>query len=387
MVDVGWYPDPERVDTIRYWNGATWTERSATREALPVAAAKPSGVVSRPQPRLIRSASEAEEVAAEWLRWFGFEGAQTTGTRVDGGVDVRGRALVAQVKMHLAPVSRADLQRIHAVAVSERAVAVVFSLSDYLREAQEWAEAVRMALFRFSYAGEAEPVNSYAVALFEQARQHSRLPPEAESPWWAIPLGCDDATAYWTLMPRQGFFQRQQDQIMWVRQGWLPVATFRYEFTYVAVQGGWGHQFRFGEAAAAIEMTEGYAVGVPPSFANMIQVPAEWMNLRPRFGIDELGEMILGARHRHNPWFPANRAHDVALHRFNVPPNVANLQISSTGTFLMPIFTALIAGPDGYRIAVVEGITGELDRHLSAHFTWHAPRLLDELYDGRPLGL
>ncbi|MCL2394532.1 MAG: hypothetical protein FWC87_07565 [Acidimicrobiaceae bacterium] len=215
----------------------------------------------------------------------------------------------------------------------------------------------------------------------EAPTQHRNL-------WWAIPLGCDDETAYWSLTPHHGLFRREQ--IRWLSQGWLPVATFRYEFTYLAPRGGWGDKFRFGASNAAIEMLEGYAIGVPPSPAEMIQVPAAWINLRPRYGVDELAEMIVRARQRSVSPYGWNRPQwdrrpDLTLHRFNVPAGVGNLKIIGTGTFLMPIYTALIAAADGNRIAVVEGITGRLDHHLSAHFTWHAPSLVDHLYDGRPV--
>lgn len=26
---AGWYPDPEQVDTVRYWDGSAWTEQRA----------------------------------------------------------------------------------------------------------------------------------------------------------------------------------------------------------------------------------------------------------------------------------------------------------------------------------------------------------------------
>ncbi|WP_363320425.1 DUF2510 domain-containing protein [Pseudonocardia sp.] len=27
----GWYPDPERGDLLRWWNGSAWTESTAPR--------------------------------------------------------------------------------------------------------------------------------------------------------------------------------------------------------------------------------------------------------------------------------------------------------------------------------------------------------------------
>lgn len=30
MSDSGWYPDPDRADQLRYWDGTTWTEHTTT---------------------------------------------------------------------------------------------------------------------------------------------------------------------------------------------------------------------------------------------------------------------------------------------------------------------------------------------------------------------
>ena len=32
-IAAGWYPDPERADGLRYWDGAAWTEHRAPRPA------------------------------------------------------------------------------------------------------------------------------------------------------------------------------------------------------------------------------------------------------------------------------------------------------------------------------------------------------------------
>jgi Protein of unknown function (DUF2510) len=391
MAEAGWYPDPDRANALRYWDGATWTEGRAPREAGSLAQLAPPGLLDRPAPRLIRSRSDAEEIAVEWLRWFGFRDAHSTVAGTDGLVDVRGTAMVAHVQTQLIPAGQPDLRRLHSIAAVERAVSIFFSLNDYTPEGKGWAEEVGIALFRFTHAGEAEPVNSYADAILMRAEHQLPRPEEPESLWWAIPIGCDDQTACDSLQPQQGWFQRPSEWILWVRQGWLPIATFRYDYTFVPVP--WGDQFRnqrvqgvsyvpprgprrehrIGQAAVAIEMVEGYAVGVPPSAEGMMRVPAWYMNLRPRYAVDDLSEMILKARH------------EIAITRYNEPPNTVNLHFTPTGTFLMPFFAALIATPNGYRIAVAEGIRGRLDQHLSAHFTRYAPGLLDDLYEGRPV--
>ena len=119
----------------------------------------------RPTPRLIRSPADAETAAADWMRFFGFADANPTPPGADGGVDVRSTAAVAQVKAHMTPVGRPDLQRLHGVAVSEGRKGLFFSLMYYSPQALAWADEVGMALFRFDYSGEPEPMNDAAAAI------------------------------------------------------------------------------------------------------------------------------------------------------------------------------------------------------------------------------
>src|ERR1700677_1094483 len=240
MPDAGWYPDPGGVAAQRYWDGSSWTNRTSggqDGDSWQTQGSVPSPTrTGRPQARLIRSPYEAEEVAAEWLRWFGFNDAERPPEGADGGVDVRGRSLVAQVKMHMVPVGRPDLQRLHGVAVTETAVSVFFSLTDYTREAREWADQVGMALFRFSVAGEAEPVNSYAASLAQQAeyRMAQGLPPPPPMP--GLPINCTDEAASRLLAPKRVGL-RGTDQIVWIRQGWIPIGSATYDYTYINTRG------------------------------------------------------------------------------------------------------------------------------------------------------
>ena len=77
--------------------------------------------------RTIRSPDDAEQVAAEWMRHLGFGDARCTGAGTDGGVDVRSREAVAQVKAQLTPVGRPELQALYGVARSEGCQPLFFS--------------------------------------------------------------------------------------------------------------------------------------------------------------------------------------------------------------------------------------------------------------------
>jgi hypothetical protein len=70
----------------------------------------------KPQLRLVRDAGEAEEMAAEWVRWLGWSKARRTQATGDGGIDVlcknaKGTSKVAaQVKFEALPTGRPVLQ-------------------------------------------------------------------------------------------------------------------------------------------------------------------------------------------------------------------------------------------------------------------------------------
>ena len=402
--EAGWYADPAGTSTLRYWDGSYWTEhvkngdmaevvnlRSSTAETPPDPAPPPppppppSAVNARPQPRLIRSPEEAEHVAAEWLRWFGFADAQTTGRGADGGVDVRGRSMVAQVKMHMVPVARPDLQRLYGVATTEDAVSVFFSLTDYTRDAKEWADQVGMALFRFSPAGEAEPVNSFAATLMQ--RGESRLV-ETQSQRSTLPgleIGCSDAAASQALTPRRTGLRRP-DQVVWIRQGWLPFASLIYDYTYMSVRRKKQQQL-FAQRTASIELVSGSAIATPAS-SRTPPVSVDEIKLLPRFQAEDLVEAIRQEwSHLTSLRQPAaiQRSSGI-IRRYALPPDAVSLKVTLHWVYVLPFFAALISGSDGNRVEVVEGVTGAVHPRLSATFTHHAPEIIDQLHSGRPVG-
>lgn len=163
-----------------------------------------TGTNPQPESRLLRSPAEAEHLAAEWSRWLGFADAVATGGGADGGVDVRATGMVAQVKAHMTPVGRPDLQRIYGVAMAESSMPLFFSLTSYTRQAIDWANAVDLPLFRFSLDGRVEPVNPAARDLQDNARNRSgspapftRIDPELQKRFSTYARRWNFASALW----------------------------------------------------------------------------------------------------------------------------------------------------------------------------------------------
>jgi uncharacterized protein (DUF2267 family) len=135
----------------------------------------PQIAASLPRHGLIRTAVDAEVAAAEFMRTIGFADAKRTPSGADGGIDVIAAGAVAQVKTHMKPIGRPDLQRLCGVAKGR--TMLFFSLEGYTPEARKWGDLEGMALFRFDYQGEPSPNNRVAKALIA-ARSVPQDPPE-----------------------------------------------------------------------------------------------------------------------------------------------------------------------------------------------------------------
>jgi hypothetical protein len=84
------------------------------------------------------------------MKWLGWPDARVTPPGSDGGVDVLGRRVVAQVKARVGLVGRPDIQQLYGVAVHKRCVPLFFALAGYTREATMWADQAGVALFNLT---------------------------------------------------------------------------------------------------------------------------------------------------------------------------------------------------------------------------------------------
>ena len=168
--------------------------------------------MTRPEPRLIRSARDAEQVACDWMHYWGFRDAKLTNLGADEGVDVVSREAVAQVKAEVRPIGRAVLQSLAGVAATEQKEGLFFALAGYTDEAREWAEKSGLALFQFHLSGEPEPVNAAGRRIagddrskprerYDDTRSGAPQPARALRGPWAQPLPRQD---FWAPAQQEG---------------------------------------------------------------------------------------------------------------------------------------------------------------------------------------
>jgi HJR/Mrr/RecB family endonuclease len=92
---------------------------------------------------------EAEEFAGQLLRHFGVIGAKTTRYSRDGGIDVEGNDLVAQVKHQQNPVGVGVVREIYGVAVHKGKLGAVFAKSGFTKEAIAFAQSTEIVLITY----------------------------------------------------------------------------------------------------------------------------------------------------------------------------------------------------------------------------------------------
>lgn len=137
------------------------------------------GVALRPQSHRTRSTPDpirlnltprgAEELAAQWMRYLGEPHAQTTTYVGDGGIDVVGERLIAQVKHFEGRVGVAPIRELAGVAVHDGRQPLFFTQTGYAAGAITFADQAGVALFVYDAPrGELTAWNERARQLWER---------------------------------------------------------------------------------------------------------------------------------------------------------------------------------------------------------------------------
>lgn len=124
---------------------------------------RPAIASAPPSRRQIQSWQDAEHNAAAWMRHWGFSDAQAKPGGADGGIDVRSRRALGQVKYQAAAVGRPELQNLFGARGRDMEKQLCFFTgSSYAATAVEYADTNSIALFVYALDGTMIPVNKTA---------------------------------------------------------------------------------------------------------------------------------------------------------------------------------------------------------------------------------
>ncbi len=216
-----------------------------------------------------------------------------------------------------------------------------------------------------------------------QATSQTQVSGTSAETRWAAPVACTDDMAKRVLTPfRAGL--RRPDRLIWISQGWLPVGSVRFDYTYLGQRGPGPAEELWAHRRVAFELVSGTPIPLP-QLGTMAQVPRELVTVATRCTAEEVAnaarhawDYFCGLRHPgSSAWVRAR------LHSLGVPAQARTLRPCVEGTFLLPFFAALVDGPAGSRVAAT--VDGRLHGALGALFTRLAPELLLELANGRPI--
>jgi hypothetical protein len=325
--------------------------------------------------RTIRSPDDAEQVAAEWMRHFGFTDARCTPGGTDGGVDVRSSGAVAQVKAQLTPVGRPELQALYGVARSEGRRPLFFSLMSYTAAALTWADEVGMALFRFDHAGMVEPVNVPAEELVVGAGPGPLRPPV-----WPVRLS-DRAGRAALARQRRGLLFAERATFAGL--GWLWVQLVRLDYT-AETRRGVAHR----ATTLAFDLVSGAPFPQPgnahpaPGGANAGRDPVG--ENRPLPATMETAAVLRQITERWEKLEAVTRPavvvrHRAALEHLGVPPEAITVSPSAGERVLAPVFVGLLEHRRDTRVVVSSGVTGAPLDDLASHLTSRLPGALEEI--------
>jgi hypothetical protein len=333
------------------------------------------GRAERAGARTIRSPDDAEQVAAEWMRHLGFDDARCTGAGTDGGVDVRSREAVAQVKAQLTPVGRPELQALYGVARSEGRRPLFFSLMSYTTAAAAWADEVGMALFRFDHAGAVEAVNAPAEGLLVAAGGPGVLQPPA----WPVRLS-DRAGRAAIARERRGLLFAER--VAFVGLAWIWIQRVRLDYT-VPTRRAVAHR----ATTLAFDLVSGAPFPVP-GFEP--EVPGRGKGPDP---VGEAGplpatmETAAVLRQISDTWEKLETVtrpavverHRAALEQLGVPPGALTISPAAGERVLAPVFVGLLEHRRDSRVVVCSGVTGTTLSDLASHLTSRLPDALEEI--------
>ncbi|MFI6944009.1 hypothetical protein ACIBI4_32550 [Streptomyces sp. NPDC050418] len=127
----------------------------------------PTAPAPRPafHPVTIRTARDAVQAAALYLRWLGYKDIRRAEQRSGSGVGLSAPGLRAQVEPTTRAMGAREVECVWLAALNESSVPVCFSLAGYTDDARTRADGLAIPLFVLDLTGTPQPVNSPADEL------------------------------------------------------------------------------------------------------------------------------------------------------------------------------------------------------------------------------
>ncbi|NSC24530.1 hypothetical protein FM076_26610 [Streptomyces albus subsp. chlorinus] len=128
--------------------------------------------VPRPpfRPVTIRTAQDARNAAAHYLRWLGFTDIRVAERTPASGIDLRGPGIVAHVDPSTSPAGPRAVETLWLNGLNESVAAVCFALAGYLPQARARADELALPLFVLDLAGTPSAVNDAAETMIREPR-------------------------------------------------------------------------------------------------------------------------------------------------------------------------------------------------------------------------
>jgi hypothetical protein len=327
----------------------------------------------KPLSRLIRTATDAEATAAEWMIYMGFTDAVQTGRGADHGLDVESHYAVAQVKTQAQSIGRPLLQNLQGAAHGKRTL--FFALEGYTAEAIDFAQRVDMALFRFDRQGEPEPVNDIAMALMAGHGQGV--------PGWLYyrVQSTEHRAAQLIYAERKGIVSKET--VLGIKQSWLVLQQVAVAYTTIGRRKTLRHVNR----VVTFEGVSGTPVPTP-------ELQPE-STLHPPYGIPPIAAVVHAKdliQYTYGVWTSyfdgvhreERQRYIVDLAARGIPAKEArSLHLTAGQPLLLPVFVGLLGHTAGERMVVVDGTAGAVNEHLGQVFTHHLSYVRHQLASGR----
>lgn len=133
----------------------------------------------------ITTPHQAELSAQDQMRSWGFVDAVATTGGADGGIDVRARSALAQVKWKAGVTGRPEIQQLHGARGNGSEQLYFFSASGYSDQAVAYADEVGVLLMIYDPLGEVTGANTAAQQYLETVVQ-GQVRTDDESTDWRL---------------------------------------------------------------------------------------------------------------------------------------------------------------------------------------------------------